>query len=76
MKLSRTRNIESRPLNVLYPLEESVFVHKSIEGAKDNVGKVFECESGPLNKEKSKAAPQPSETEIDDNVTLYLQGVL
>ena len=33
VKLSKTRNIVSRK-NVLYPLEESVSIDKSIEGAK------------------------------------------
>ena len=69
VKLSKTRNIVSRPLNVLYPLEESVSVDKSIEGAKDTVVKVVESESGcgVSNKEEYKAAPQPSEPKLDDN---------
>ena len=70
MKLSKTRNIVSRLLNVLYPLEENVSVDKSIEGAKDNVVNVVESESGggASNKEEYKVAPQPSEQEIDDNI--------
>ena len=71
VKLSKTRNVVSRPLNVLYPLEESVSVDKSIEGARENVVKVVESESesggGVSNKEEYKAAPQPSEPKLDDN---------
>ena len=75
MKLSKTRNIVSRLLNVLYPLKESVSVDKSIEGAKDNVVKVVESESGGgvSNKEEYKAAPQPSEPKIDDSIGVDIE---
>ena len=61
VKLSKTRNIVRRPLNVLYPLEESVSVDESIAGENENVDKECESESlsggGSLSKEERKAAP-------------------
>ena len=73
VKLSKTRNVVSHSLNVLYPLEESVYLDKSIEGAKDNVVEVVESGGGASNKEEYKAAPQPSEPEIDDNIGVNIE---